>query len=249
MVYLLKIIMTEQQKQSEIQMFDRMALDRGYFHISRDKYMELFQMLSLERAKDVALNILDLGCGIGEQAEVISQLGHNVVGVDISFGAVKVASERSRRLGSNISYVVGDIENLPFKKDSYDNCFCGLVFHHFPILKRAAKQIYDVLKRRGCLCSYDPNGYNPYERLGVYIIRLVGGVSWKTENERFILPRELLDTFGKVGFRNFSFTSILLFSEKTTNLLYKIRPYIYKLLYLVMPGISKGNMIVMRCEK
>lgn len=239
----------KQDKRSEIEMFNQMAQDGGYFHLSKHKYLNLMKSVFNHSIDTKTLNILDLGCGVGEQAEVISSLGYNVVGVDISYSAAKIAQNTSKHKKSNVNYLVADIEHLPFKEFAFDICFCGLVFHHFPDLKHVANQIGYVLKNEGKLISYDPNGFNPYEFIGVYIIKFIGGVSWKTKNERFLLPKELVNEFSRAGFHKFRFDSILLFSENKTSYFYRLRSLTYDLIYRFMPGIAKGNMILMRCEK
>lgn len=200
-------------------------------------------------AEKGGFNVLDLGFAIGEQAEVISSLGNKVIGIDISYNAVSLAQENSNRQNLNTNYLVSDIENLPFKEAAFDICFCGLVLHHFPDLKGAASQIYYALKQKGKLFSCDPNGFNPYEFIAVYIIKSLGGVSWKSRNERSLLPKELYNDFGKVGFQKFRFSTILLYSEKKMSYFYRLRSMIYKTLFRLMPKISQGNMLIMKCEK
>jgi SAM-dependent methyltransferase len=238
-----------QQKSLEIEMFDHMAQNGGYFSVSRDKYLTVMNLLGLENTVERKPLVLDIGCGIGEQAEIIKSIGNNVVGVDISYNAIRVAKAKSVEKALGIDYIVADIENLPFKEEVFDICFCGLVFHHFPELSEVARQIHNVLGKKGKVFSYDPNGFNPYEFLGTHVIKRLGGVAWKSENERFIFPRELRRTFSEAGCHTFTFQSILLFSEKKMSLFYRLRRLVYKSLYILMPKISRGNMLVMKCEK
>lgn len=61
--------------------------------------------------------ILDLGCGTGEMAELLSSHGYRVKGIDINAEAVA----RNRERGSGVEYVLGDItEGLPFEDASFD---------------------------------------------------------------------------------------------------------------------------------
>lgn len=76
-------------------MFNQMALKGGYFHIHRDKYLEIMRFFFHDKSTN-PLFVLDIGCGVGEQAEVIASLGHHVVGIDISFNSVKIAREMER---------------------------------------------------------------------------------------------------------------------------------------------------------
>jgi uncharacterized protein YbaR (Trm112 family) len=57
--------------------------------------------------------VLDLCCGSGMDAEYLANAGADVVGVDISIGALRGAQERARRYGLEYDLVLGDVENLP----------------------------------------------------------------------------------------------------------------------------------------
>lgn len=63
------------------------------------------------------LHLLDIGCGTGLSGEVLSELGHTWVGVDVSPSMLSVAQEE----GCDGSLVVCDIgEGLPFRPGSFD---------------------------------------------------------------------------------------------------------------------------------
>jgi SAM-dependent methyltransferase len=213
-----------------------------------DRYLEVMKLV-FNGQPSGSLVVLDVGCGVGEQAGVLKSMGHHVVGIDISFNSVKTAREKNEHNDFNTGYIVADAEYLPFKENVFDVCFCGLLFHHFPSLGCLARECYRILRTPGTLFSYDPNGYNPYEFFGYYLIKLVGGVPWKTKNERFLFPKELKTVFGRVGFSKFRISSICLFSQKKKDLFYTLRSIIYKALSKVLPGIAGGNFLVMRCEK
>lgn len=67
------------------------------------------------------LNILDLGCGTGRNANYLGELGNRVVGIEISKTALNLAKERARNLGLNVDYRLGDIgEPYNIENDSVD---------------------------------------------------------------------------------------------------------------------------------
>ena len=95
-------------------------------------------------------SILTVCCGSGMDAEFLVGEGANVVGVDISCGALLGAQERARRYGLNYDLVVGDAENLPFQDDAFDLTTVHDGLHHLPspklgFLEMARVASYGVL--------------------------------------------------------------------------------------------------------
>lgn len=94
--------------------------------------------------------ILDLGCGTGRTTRHLTDMGHNVVGVDIAPNMIKEA----KRLHPDIPFVYGDAKNLITHSDeSYDVVlfsFNGLDYL-YPIKNRllALSEIRRVLKPGG----------------------------------------------------------------------------------------------------
>ncbi len=85
--------------------------------------------------------ILETGCGNGK---TLSSLGPDVVGIDISPTAVKLAGS---------SALVGDIRFLPFKDEIFDIIICWHVLGHLSYAERktAADEMLRVLKPEGVL--------------------------------------------------------------------------------------------------
>ena len=77
-------------------------------------------------------SVLNVCCGSGVDTEFLVGEGANVVGVDISYGALLGAQERARRYGLNYDLVVGDAENLPFQDDAFDLTAVHDGLHHLP---------------------------------------------------------------------------------------------------------------------
>jgi SAM-dependent methyltransferase len=63
-------------------------------------------------------NILDLGCGTGRNANYLADIGNKVIGIEISKMALNLAKERSKELGVEVDYRLGDIGE---KYDVEDN--------------------------------------------------------------------------------------------------------------------------------
>jgi ubiquinone/menaquinone biosynthesis C-methylase UbiE/uncharacterized protein YbaR (Trm112 family) len=74
--------------------------------------------------------VLDLCCGSGMDAEYLANAGANVVGVDISIGALRGAQERARRYGLEYDLVLGDAENLPVRDRAFQLAYVHDGLHH-----------------------------------------------------------------------------------------------------------------------
>lgn len=62
--------------------------------------------------------VLDLGCGDGRHLVMLNRLGHQAVGLDLSFDLLKAARRRGEPEGS-LDLVRGDMRMLPFRRRSF----------------------------------------------------------------------------------------------------------------------------------
>lgn len=97
--------------------------------------------------------ILDIGSGGGLDAIFLAQCGFKVIGVDISFAALRIAEKRTKKALVKINWVRGSILELPLQKERFDLIADRGLFHliednHRP---RYASEVFRVLKNRGKL--------------------------------------------------------------------------------------------------
>lgn len=69
-------------------------------------------VVELERSGVLRGEILDAGCGLGENAIFLAQHGHRVVGVDASTTALDRARERAAQEGVEVAFVESDATRL-----------------------------------------------------------------------------------------------------------------------------------------
>jgi len=102
--------------------------------------------------------ILDAGSGPGTYGLLLAQKKNEVVGVDISYDAVKMAKKRAFIKGVDQLFhvVVADLENLPLRDGIFDVCFSGWVLHHFTSLE-VIKELARVLKSGARIALAEPN--------------------------------------------------------------------------------------------
>jgi ubiquinone/menaquinone biosynthesis C-methylase UbiE len=119
---------------------------------------KLYKLLSSIIKKQFAskeLSILDVGCGTGKSTVPLLKIGNRnkIFGVDPDTRMLKEAKVQTKKEHLPISYVEGNVESLPFKKESFDVLTVGTAFHWFAT-KKTLKEIQRVLKKNGLVFVY-----------------------------------------------------------------------------------------------
>jgi SAM-dependent methyltransferase len=104
--------------------------------------------------------VLDIACGTGNAALLAAAAGAAASGLDASRRLVEVARGRAAAEGLDVSFVVGDLHELPFSDGSSDVALSifGLIFAAQP--DRAAAELVRVLAPggRGLVTTWIPEG-------------------------------------------------------------------------------------------
>lgn len=185
-----------QNKQKEIFFFDAFSEEHEYNVFTEASNLRLIQKIidfsSMKKGKLIA----DLGCGSGIFTKLLKNLGYRVIGLDISQGIIRLG----RKNKPDISFIVGDVEYLPFHTESLDGIILSGIVHHLPNFMQLAKEVYRVLKPDGVFVAFDPNRRNPF----MYLYRDRNSPFYcsqgVTENERPVLAEEVIDVFSNAGF-------------------------------------------------
>jgi SAM-dependent methyltransferase len=90
---------------------------------------------------------LDAACGTGRHASHMVELGHQVVGVDLTPEMLARARERV----PDAKFQTGDLRNLPAGDASFDLIVCGLALAHLPELDGPVSEMARVLAPGGRL--------------------------------------------------------------------------------------------------
>lgn len=93
-------------------------------------------------------HILDLGCGTGDLAHSLSELGVTVVGIDKSKNMIDQAKVKY----PNRVFHVGDATELDYQNE-FDAVFSNAVLHWVKPPKQALQSIYKTLKPKGRLVA------------------------------------------------------------------------------------------------
>jgi ubiquinone/menaquinone biosynthesis C-methylase UbiE len=106
--------------------------------------------------------ILNLGCGLGEEAVYLAILGARVVAIDISSEMIKITKRLAKKykVDKNITFRKMSCENMGFKDNSFDAVLGCNILHHVNI-KKTVTEIKRVLKPKGVAVFAEPLAYNP----------------------------------------------------------------------------------------
>ncbi len=93
--------------------------------------------------------VLDIACGTGNAALMAARFRSTVTALDQAPRLIEVARQRAADDGLDITFVVGDAQNLPFPDDSYDVAISifGLIFA--PDAEKAFAEVVRVLRPGG----------------------------------------------------------------------------------------------------
>ena len=90
-----------------------------------------------ERAGRFRGDVLDIGCGTGDNAVHLASRGHTVTGLDGARGAVELGRERAAARGVTVTFDVADAFDLP-EAGRYDTVLDCALYHCLPSERRAA---------------------------------------------------------------------------------------------------------------
>ncbi|MDF5723984.1 MAG: bifunctional 2-polyprenyl-6-hydroxyphenol methylase/3-demethylubiquinol 3-O-methyltransferase UbiG [Rhizonema sp. PD37] len=112
---------------------------RGNFTI------ELLKKYGISRSH----KIVEIGCGGGILSEYIARQGFNVIGIDISEGAIEVAKQHALLDHIEIEYQTGSVYQLTFPNNSFDVVFSSDFLEHIEDLDKAISEMSRILKPGG----------------------------------------------------------------------------------------------------
>jgi SAM-dependent methyltransferase len=100
--------------------------------------------------------VLDIATGPGYIAEAIARSVREVIGLDLTDAMLSIARERTQQRGiSNISFRIGDAQNLPFESEQFDLVVSRLALHHLQNPMQALREMTRVLRHGGTVLTED----------------------------------------------------------------------------------------------
>jgi ubiquinone/menaquinone biosynthesis C-methylase UbiE len=121
----------------------------------------------LSRVFEKKSKILDVGTGTGFLALILSELGHEVTGVDLSPRMLEIARKKALESGQRIDFKLGDAETLPFKNNSFDAVICRHLLWTLPNPTVAVSEWRRVVKKGGKVVVIDGCWFDRSLRSGI----------------------------------------------------------------------------------
>jgi SAM-dependent methyltransferase len=145
-------------------------------------------------------DVLDIGCGLGDNAVYLAKHGHPVTGLDISPTALAIAEQRARDAGVDVKFAVTDSTKLDGFSDAFDTVIDIGLFHSLDdegrrsyagAVHRATRAGATLLL--SCFSDLNPVGEEPRPAVSEETLReVLDGAGWDiTSLEPATLPGEL----------------------------------------------------------
>ena len=104
------------------------------------------KLLGNVRGKD----ILEIGCGGGQNAIVLSKWGARSIGLDISEKQIAHARKLAKREGTRVPFHVGDMQDLHiFKDENFDTVLSSFAVEYADNVLTVFHEVFRVLRKRG----------------------------------------------------------------------------------------------------
>lgn len=130
---------------AEWQAFNDLKVERTWGWTVEQRIQQFVLEVGLEEHQLQGLRVLDAGCGTGQLTSAIGALGADVVGVDYSSSVEE--AEKNKTL-DNVSFLRGDLQNLPFGEE-FDLVYSTGVLHHNPSTRDAFLKLATHVKPGG----------------------------------------------------------------------------------------------------
>jgi ubiquinone/menaquinone biosynthesis C-methylase UbiE len=187
-----------QNKEAEKAFFAQFVAERRYDVFDERGYERLLREFSRLISSSRGERFLDIGCGTGAFTRYLARWGLKGVGLDLSLENVLNAPPEL----SEVEFVAGDAEALPFSDNEFDIVTFSGILHHLTSMQPALAESYRVLRPGGRLFAYDPNGRNP----AMWLYRsprspFSSREGW-TANERLLLSEDIESCLHRAGFRD-----------------------------------------------
>ena len=131
-------------------------------HFSRSRRIELdgvdgvaWKNIFKSNLPEGKLKILDIGTGAGFFAAILSKLGHEVVGIDMSAKMLVEAEKNLRELNLSAEFKKMDAQALKFADETFDAVVTRNLTWTLPDVKAAYREWRRVLKVGGVLMNFD----------------------------------------------------------------------------------------------
>jgi len=156
----------------------------------------IFEKLPLQQGQKV----LDLGCGIGDQARELASLGCQVIGLD---GNDELIAAATLDQPSNCEFVCCDLRSPPNISAGIDGIWCSFVAAYFTNLPELLKRWTPLLRSGGWLAITEIDDlfrHEPLSERTQWLLQSLVDDALATELYDFCMGRKLRDFVEQAGF-------------------------------------------------
>lgn len=118
------------------------------YNLTTDRFDTILQRTNWPKSFFKDKTVLECGCGVGPDTEILLSLGARVLAVDLTNLDTAISN-----LGENLNlcFVQADIGDLPLKQASFDIVFCHRVIQHTPDPVHTLRHILQFVKPDGAV--------------------------------------------------------------------------------------------------
>ncbi|TVY11984.1 class I SAM-dependent methyltransferase [Paenibacillus cremeus] len=154
-------------KQKVMEQFGKHA--QGYVtstsHSSREDLSILEEWAGAEQPE----RALDVATGGGHAANVLAPLVKQLTALDLTPEILQASEAFLKSKGhTEVQFVLGDAESLPFADESFELVTCRIAAHHFPNPDAFVQEVHRVLSPQGCFLLFDNVAPEPDELDVIY---------------------------------------------------------------------------------
>lgn len=144
------------------------SIQRSFINRHNFTYINFFRFIFPAILKNNPKKILDVGAGAGTLSFYLASLGYEVVAVETSETATKIAEESTKwlKLEKNLQFFQGQIEEFKYR-GHFDLILCIEVLEHCFDDRKVLKKIYNILRKGGILVLSSPLRNSPLSKLGL----------------------------------------------------------------------------------
>jgi len=146
------------------------------------------EIAALEEVGGIAGDVLDVGCGTGENALHLASRGHVVWGVDAAPRAIDLARRKAQERRIDATFLVQDVLSLCELGRTFDTVVDSGLFHTLPDSDRPrfVRSLADVLKADGiyimlAFSDLEPGEFSLPRRISQEEIRATFAEGWRID--------------------------------------------------------------------
>lgn len=124
------------------------------------KVYEAWRRLLSAYVPSTPATILDIGCGTGSLSVLLSQLGHDVTGIDLSPVMIEHAHEKAQEANQDISFMVMDASYPQLTSKQFDVIVCRHILWSLPRPEQVLQRWVQLLNSGGRLVMIEGHWNN-----------------------------------------------------------------------------------------